>query len=173
MKNPEEKIITDKKTLEYHREYFRVNDKKLVVTNGCFDLLHRGHVEYLYKARKQGDGLLVLLNSDSSVRMLKGEFRPVKDEYSRALILAGFYFVDLIYIFSGLRCTGLLETVKPDIYIKGGDYTIDTINTDEKNILLANGAEIRFIKFRNGFSSSDMMKKIRDIKFFNRPMNPV
>ena len=122
------------------RENLQKEGRKLVVTNGCFDILHRGHVEYLFKSRSQGDALLVALNSDSSTRALKGPTRPVNDENARALLLGSLYFVDAVYIFDTPRCTGIFEEVKPDIYVKGADYNIDTINPEEINALQTIGA---------------------------------
>jgi len=153
---PGEKILDLKSTLKW-RESLRPASRKLVVTNGCFDILHRGHVEYLYRARLEGDALLVLMNSDKSVKAIKGPSRPVVSELDRAFVLAGLSVVDKILIFGDPRCTGLIEKVKPDIYVKGGDYTLETLNPEEKRALTAVGAEIRFISFVEGFSTTKLI----------------
>ena len=115
-----------------YRETLRRQGKKLVVTNGCFDLLHRGHATYLAAARECGDALLILVNSDASVRALKGPSRPVVDEYSRAFLLASLRAVDAAVVFDGSRCDRELAVLKPDIYVKAGDYTLETLNPDER-----------------------------------------
>ena len=142
------------------REELRKNNKKLVVTNGCFDILHRGHVEYLCQAAAMGDALLVLVNSDSSVRRLKGPARPLNGEADRAFVLAGLESVDMTVIFSGERCTEMIRALRPDIYVKGGDYTIDTINQEEKQALVEAGTQIRFISFVSGFSTTGTINKM-------------
>lgn len=144
----------------FWREELRKNNKKLVVTNGCFDILHRGHVEYLNQAASMGDALLVLVNSDSSVRQLKGPSRPLNSEDDRSFVLAGLESVDLTVIFSGERCTEMIKALRPDIYVKGGDYTIDTINKEEKQALLEAGSQIRFISFVPGFSTTGTINKM-------------
>ena len=158
MKTPDKKIMETESLLVWRKSLSNAG-KKLVMTNGCFDILHRGHSEYLFKARAQGDALLVAMNSDNSVRTLKGDDRPVNDQYSRALILASLYFVDAVYIFDSIRCTSIIETVKPDIYVKGADYNIETINQEEKNTLLNTGTEIRFVELTPGFSTTETIKK--------------
>jgi rfaE bifunctional protein nucleotidyltransferase chain/domain len=159
LNTPCEKIMTMDSLLLW-RENLQKEGRKLVVTNGCFDILHKGHVEYLFKSRSQGDALLVALNSDSSTRALKGPTRPVNDENSRALLLGSLYFVDAVYIFDTPRCTGIFEKVKPDIYVKGADYNIDTINPEEKNALQTIGAEIRFVDLTPGFSTTAIIEKM-------------
>lgn len=159
MNTPCEKIMSMDSLLSW-REILLQRNQKLVVTNGCFDILHKGHVEYLFKARSQGDALLVALNSDSSTRALKGPTRPVNDENSRALILGSLYFVDAVYIFDTPRCTGIFEIVKPDIYVKGADYNIDTINQEEKAALQEVGTEIRFVDLTPGFSTTAIIEKM-------------
>lgn len=134
--------------------------KKLVITNGCFDILHRGHAEYLSKACEPGAFLLVALNSDVSVRKLKGKSRPISKEKDRAFLLACFQFVDAVVIFNSENCTKLLKALKPDIYVKGGDYSMDTINKEEKKVLLDAGVTIKFIRPVHGLSSSKVLEKI-------------
>jgi rfaE bifunctional protein nucleotidyltransferase chain/domain len=159
--NPEKKIMTLEEAVLW-RKRLRADGKKLAFTNGCFDILHAGHIEYLLNARKSADALLVALNSDSSVKILKGHSRPVMKESDRAVILSSLYFVDAVVIFSGTRCAKLIENIAPDIYIKGGDYSIDTIDTDEKNALLKAGTQIKFVKFLDGYSTTSFLKSIND-----------
>lgn len=156
---PAEKTSSLDKVLVW-RDELRKNNKKLVVTNGCFDILHKGHVEYLSQSAAMGDALLVLVNSDSSVRQLKGPSRPLNSEADRAFVLAGLESVDRTVIFSGERCTEMIRALRPDIYVKGGDYTIDTINKEEKEALLEAGTQIRFISFVPGFSTTGTINKM-------------
>ena len=157
--SPKAKILTFTGASEW-RDGLRSSGGKLVVTNGCFDIIHRGHVEYLLKARSFGDALLVGLNSDGSVRSLKGEGRPINDEFARALTLAAFYFVDAVVVFDSVRCTGLLEAVRPDVYVKGGDYDLGTMDPGEREALTAMGAEIQFVDFVPGFSTSGVIERM-------------
>ncbi|HCE46799.1 MAG TPA: hypothetical protein DET40_24905 [Lentisphaeria bacterium] len=133
---------------------------KLVVTNGCFDLLHRGHAEYLSRSRAFGDALLVFINSDSSVRKVKGKNRPIVNERDRAFLLASLSCVDAVVIFGTSNCVGLFSKIKPDIYVKGGDYDINSIVQEERIVLEAAGSEIKFIKFVPGLSTTDILRKI-------------
>ncbi len=159
MNTPCKKIMSMDSLLQW-REQLRNKGKKLVVTNGCFDILHRGHVEYLFKSRAQGDALLVALNSGASTKALKGPSRPVNDQDSRAILLGSLYFVDGVYIFDSSRCTAIFEQVKPDIYVKGADYNIDTINKEEKAVLQSAGVEIRFVELTPGFSTTAIIAKM-------------
>jgi rfaE bifunctional protein nucleotidyltransferase chain/domain len=134
--------------------------KKLVVTNGCFDLLHVGHVRYLQAARALGDLLAVGLNSDHSVRELKGKGRPVTAERDRAEILAALECVDFVTIFPELRATQFIGASRPAIYVKGGDYKPETLNEEEHALLRKIGAEVRFIPFEPGYSTSGLLEKI-------------
>ena len=135
--------------------------KKLVMTNGCFDLLHVGHVRYLQAARALGAALAVGVNGDESVRELKGDHRPINNERDRAEVLAALECVDFVTIFPETRATRLLEVVKPSIYVKGGDYTAETLNAEERAVLQAIGTEIRIIPFEKGYSTSELLKKLR------------
>ena len=152
--------VMDLETALRYREKLRNEGKKLVVTNGCFDLLHRGHASYLAAAREHGDALLVLVNSDASVRSLKGPSRPVVDEYSRAFLLASLRAVDAAVVFDGSRCDRELAVLKPDIYVKAGDYTLETLNPDERTALEDAGCKIVFMPFVAGFSTTGTLKKI-------------
>ena len=135
--------------------------KKLVVTNGCFDIMHRGHVSYLEGARKLGDALLVLLNSDASVRALKGASRPVVCEDDRAFMLNSLRCVDRVVIFDSQRCNVELAALAPEIYVKAGDYTVETLDPAERQALLDSGTEIVFMPFVPGLSTSSIIEKIK------------
>lgn len=142
------------------RTAFRATGKKLVVTNGCFDLLHLGHVTYLESARKQGDALLVGVNSDDAVRQLKGPQRPVTAEQDRAQVLAALESVDAVCIFAERTAARFLERAEPDIYVKGGDYTLDTLNQEERRIVEKAGGRIVIIPFVPGKSTTGTLEKI-------------
>ena len=129
--NFRDKIIAWDK-LPAWRAAFRATGKKLVVTNGCFDILHLGHVSYLESARNLGDALLVGINGDAAARQLKGPGRPVNSEADRAAVLAALASVDGVCIFADKTATKFLSAAKPDIYVKGGDYTLDTLNQEER-----------------------------------------
>ena len=135
--------------------------KKLVVTNGCFDIMHRGHASYLEGARNQGDALLVLVNSDASVRALKGESRPVVCEEDRAFMLNSLRCVDRVVIFESQRCDKELAAISPDIYVKAGDYTVETLDKTERHALLDAGTKIVFMPFVPGLSTSSIIEKIK------------
>jgi D-beta-D-heptose 7-phosphate kinase/D-beta-D-heptose 1-phosphate adenosyltransferase len=141
----------------------RARGRKLVLTNGCFDLLHVGHVRYLQAARALGDALAVAINGDESVRTLKGQGRPLNRESERAEIVAALDCVDYVVIFPEVRATNLLEKVRPAIYVKGGDYTPETLHAEEQATLEAAGAEIRILPFERGYSTSALIEKIKGI----------
>lgn len=132
----------------------------MVVTNGGFDLLHVGHVAYLEQARQLGDVLLVGLNSDASVRALKGPERPINPEVDRATVLAALESVSAVCIFTDPRATRFLELAQPDIYVKGGDYTLETLDPDERRVVEQVGGEIVFIPFVPGKSTTALVRKI-------------
>ena len=138
----------------------RGTGKKLVVTNGCFDLLHPGHVTYLETARNHGDALLVGLNSDDSTRQLKGEGRPVNPEADRALVLAALESVSGVCIFAEKTATRFLAAAQPDVYVKGGDYTLETLNQDERRAVESAGGKIVIIPFVPGKSTTALLAKI-------------
>jgi rfaE bifunctional protein nucleotidyltransferase chain/domain len=146
--------------LSERSKQLRASGKKLVATNGCFDLLHVGHVRYLQAARALGDLLAVGLNGDRSVRELKGKGRPIVAEHDRAEILAALQYVDLVTIFPEMRATQFIAASHPAIYVKGGDYTSETLNEEERALLKQIGAEIRFIPLEPGYSTSRLLEKI-------------
>ncbi len=138
----------------------RNRGKKLVVTNGCFDLLHLGHVTYLETARNYGDALLIGVNGDEAVRQLKGPDRPVNEEHDRAAVLAALESVDGVCIFSDATATRFLALAQADIYVKGGDYTIETLNPAEREAVQSAGGRIVIIPFVPGKSTTSLLKKI-------------
>jgi rfaE bifunctional protein nucleotidyltransferase chain/domain len=154
-----DKIISWEKLPEW-RSAMKTSGRKLVVTNGCFDLLHVGHVAYLETARKQGDVLLVGVNGDQAVRELKGVDRPINKELDRAAVLAGLESVDAVCIFAEREAKRFLEAAKPDIYVKGGDYTLETLNQDERRTVEQAGGKILIIPFVPGKSTTALLKKI-------------
>ena len=156
--------IVDLEELSDRSEKLRAAGKKLVVTNGCFDLLHVGHVHYLQAARALGDFLVVGLNSDHSVRELKGSGRPIMTESDRAEVLAALGCVDLVTIFPEIRATRFLAAARPAVYVKGGDYSSETLNQEERAALKQIGAEIRLIPFEAGYSTSQLLEQIRRIE---------
>jgi rfaE bifunctional protein nucleotidyltransferase chain/domain len=141
-------------------EKMRSAGKKIVATNGCFDLLHVGHVRYLQAARALGDLLVVGLNGDRSVVELKGEGRPITPQGDRAEILAALECVDLITIFPEVRATKFLAAVRPAVYVKGGDYTPQTLDQEELAILKDIEAAIRLIPLEAGYSTSGLIEQI-------------
>lgn len=138
----------------------RANGRKLVFTNGCFDLLHVGHVRYLAAARALGDALLVAINGDESVRALKGDGRPINRAADRAEVVAALECVDHVVIFDEVRATALLEEIRPAIYVKGGDYSAETLNSEERAALEKMRAEIRIVPFQSGYSTSSLLAKL-------------
>ena len=144
-----------------YRDCYRKDGKKVVWTNGCFDLLHAGHVQSMRLAKEFGDVLVVGLNADSSVNSLKTPDRPFVNENSRAVLLAALEVVDHVIIFTDKRCDRLLAVVRPDVYVKGEDYTLETLDQDERRTVEENGGEIKFIPFVKGVSTTNLVKKIR------------
>ena len=142
------------------RETWRASGKKLVVTNGCFDILHVGHVTYLEAARKQGDGLLVGLTNDRWTCEIKGPGRPINNEIDRATVLAALQSVDGVCIFPDKTALNFLATVRPDVYVKGGDYTLDTLVQEERRMLEQGGVKIVLLPVVPGKSTTALLEKI-------------
>jgi len=140
---------------------WRLLGKKIVFTNGCFDLLHLGHIDYLSKAADMGDKLVIGLNSDASASALKGSGRPITDQLSRSVMLASFSFVDAVVIFDEPTPLHLIELVRPDILVKGADYSIEQIVGAD--LVLKYGGEVKTIDYLNGYSTTLIEKKIRSI----------
>jgi rfaE bifunctional protein nucleotidyltransferase chain/domain len=157
--NFRDKIIAWDKLPEW-RKQFRASGKKLVVTNGCFDILHLGHVTYLETARNFGDALLIGVNSDDATRQLKGAGRPVNSETDRAAVLAALESVNGVCIFTEKTAVKFLAAAQPDIYVKGGDYTLDTLNQDERRAVESAGGKIKIIPFVSGKSTTALLEKI-------------
>jgi D-glycero-beta-D-manno-heptose 1-phosphate adenylyltransferase len=153
------KIIAWDKLPEW-RNQFRAGGRKLVVTNGCFDILHLGHVTYLENARNSGDALLIGVNSDAAVRGLKGAGRPVNSETDRAAVLAALQSVDGVCIFTDPTATKFLAAAQPDIYVKGGDYTLETLNQDERRAIESAAGKIILVPFVPGKSTTGLLEKI-------------
>ena len=132
--------------------------KTVVCTNGCFDILHVGHVRYLEETKKFGDVLIVALNSDKSVKRLKGEGRPINNENDRAELLSALKCVDYVVLFDEDSPRNLLDEIKPDVYTKGADYTMETL--PEADIMRKNGTRVEFIKFVEGKSTTNVIRKM-------------
>ena len=154
-----DKVVTWEQ-LPAWRAGLRAKGRKLVVTNGCFDLLHRGHVTYLESARALGDALLVGVNGDASVSELKGPLRPVNCEDDRAAVLAALASVDGVCIFTDRAALRFLSAVQPDIYAKGGDYTIDTINQEERRLVEKLGGQVVVLPVVPGKSTTALLEKL-------------
>ncbi len=151
--------VVNEKELKEIVENLKKQNKKTVFTNGCFDIIHIGHVRYLKASKQYGDILIVGLNSDSSVKKLKGDSRPVNNQNDRAEILSEFNFVDYVIIFDENSPAYLLDRIKPDIYTKGADYTMD--NLPEAPVVIKNNIEVHFINFVEGKSTTNILNKIR------------
>ncbi len=136
----------------------KAEGKTIVTTNGCFDILHVGHVRYLQKTKTFADKMLVCLNSDSSVKQIKGPDRPINNEQDRAEILCALECVDFVVLFDETTPQNLLCEIKPDVHTKGADYTIETL--PEAKSIMENGGRIEFINFVEGKSTTNVIKKI-------------
>lgn len=136
--------------------------QKIVFTNGCFDILHPGHIDYLAKAAELGNKLIIGLNSDASVHKLKGKHRPIQDEQARAMLLGSLAFVDSIVIFTEDTPADLIATLLPDILVKGADYSVDQIAGAD--IVIENGGSVVLLPYLKGFSTSGIESRIREMK---------
>jgi len=133
--------------------------KKIVFTNGCFDILHKGHVSYLNEARAQGDFLIIGVNSDASVKRLKGEDRPVNSELDRCFMLENLKAVDAVAIFEEDTPYNLIANIKPDVLVKGGDWAVEDIVGHD--IVTANGGEVKSLRFEQGYSTTGLINKVQ------------
>ena len=156
----EYKMLVKQTELQDLLSRLKSENKTIVTTNGCFDILHVGHVRYLKESAKYGDVLIIGLNSDSSVKRLKGESRPINNESDRAELLSELAFVDYVVIFEEDSPVELLDEIKPDIYTKGADYTLDTL--PEAKTVLKNGGKVEFINLVEGKSTTNVIKKIEE-----------
>lgn len=149
-------------TLTENVKRWKSEGKKVVFTNGCFDLLHAGHITYLSEAASLGDVLVIGLNSDDSVKRLKGAERPVNNEITRSALLASMFFIDAVALFHEDTPLELIKTVLPDVLVKGGDYGIENIVGAQET--LANGGEVKVLTFLPGYSSTAIIEKIKNLK---------
>lgn len=160
-------MIRDKVFLENDKALQWISDwkqagLKIVFTNGCFDLLHVGHVMYLEEAKSLGDKLIVAVNSDASVSKLKGPHRPIKDEYNRMSILAALQSVDMVLVFDDETPYKLIQLIQPDILVKGGDWSPDQIVGSD--IVIAKGGSVHSLQFLEGYSTTALEQKILEFK---------
>lgn len=163
MKTPlakiQDKIYKSSASTKFQLENWKTSNKKIVFTNGCFDILHQGHVVYLAKAAALGSKLIVGLNTDSSVRRLKGAERPLNEEQERALLLAALEFVDLVIFFEEDTPYELIKAIQPDILVKGADYKAE--NIVGYDIVTKSGGSVETIVLEEGFSTTNVIEKIR------------
>ena len=152
--------IVNRKDIEELVTKLKTENKTIVTTNGCFDILHVGHVRYLQKTKSYADKMIVCLNSDKSVRSIKGPTRPINNENDRAEILCALSCVDYVVLFDEKSPVDLLCEIKPDVYTKGADYTLDTL--PEAKTVLKNGGRIEFINLVEGKSTTNVIKKIEN-----------
>jgi rfaE bifunctional protein nucleotidyltransferase chain/domain len=157
-----DKIVTQDHLAAW-RKTQRGSHRKVVVTNGCFDILHAGHINYLEAARALGDVLLVGVTSDAAVAALKGAGRPVNTAADRAAVLAALQSVDAVCVFAERAATNFLREAGPDIYVKGGDYTLDTINQEERRFLEGRGVKIVILGLVPGQSTTALLQKISQL----------
>ena len=155
----QQKILTPQ-ALSQLLAYWRFKDFRIVFTNGCFDIIHLGHIDYLAKAADLGDKLFIGLNTDASTRRLKGPTRPINDEYSRAMILASFSFVDAIVLFDEETPYELIKTIQPDILVKGADYKPEDIVGYD--IVTAKGGRVETLDYLPGYSTSLIESRIKN-----------
>lgn len=153
-------ILVDRKNILPLIKDLKKQNKTIVTTNGCFDILHVGHVRYLKKAKSFGDILIVALNSDTSTKLLKGESRPINNQFDRAELLTSLSFVDIVVIFDETSPENLLVEIAPHIHTKGADYTIETL--PEAKAIIKAGGKIEFINFVEGKSTTNVISKINN-----------
>jgi rfaE bifunctional protein nucleotidyltransferase chain/domain len=154
-----EKIVSPTRLKELV-DSWKAEGKKIVFTNGCFDLLHAGHIAYLSEAAGLGDKLIVGLNSDSSVQCIKGPQRPINNEHTRASLLASMFFIDAVVLFSEDTPLEVIKTVLPAVLVKGGDYQVENIVGAAETI--ANGGKVEVLSFLPGYSSTAIIEKIKN-----------
>lgn len=152
-------MLVARKDIAKFCEILRQGGQKVVFTNGCFDILHAGHVTYLEAAKAQGDVLVLGLNTDESVRRLKGPERPINSELDRARVVGALKAVDYVVLFGEQTAETVIAEVKPDVYVKGGDYTLDTL--PEAKIVQSYGGKVAFIDMVEGRSTTNIINKIK------------
>lgn len=153
-------IVIEKKDIRNLVKNLQQEGKTVVATNGCFDILHVGHVRYLQETKKYADFSIVLLNSDKSVKMIKGENRPINNENDRAEILCALSCVDYVVMFDETSPRDLLDEIKPNVYTKGADYTLETL--PEADIMKKNNIDVKFITFVDGKSTTNTINKMKN-----------
>jgi len=158
--NPHDFRISSLEEAVTLRKALKQKKKKLVLTNGCFDLLHPGHIHSLNEASRMGDQLWVAMNSDESVRGLKGSFRPIIDQEKRAFSLLALKAVSLVFLFEQRNLAKEISLVAPDVYVKSDDYSLDTLDPEERKSLVSINAQICFVSQLAGFSTSSLINKI-------------
>lgn len=151
-------MIIDRNNVKNFCDELKAQNKKIIFTNGCFDIIHAGHVRYLTAAKSFGDILIVGLNSDKSVRRLKGASRPINSEQDRAEVLLGLKAVDYVIVFGEDTAENLIADVRPNVYVKGGDYNLE--NLPEAKIVMSYGGKVEFINLVAGRSTTNIIKKI-------------
>lgn len=152
--------IVSRADLQSRVQHWKSEGKKIVFTNGCFDLLHAGHIAYLSEAAALGDRLIIGLNSDQSVQRLKGPSRPVNTEATRAALLAAMFFIDAVVLFEEDTPLQLIQQLLPDVLVKGGDYLPENIAGAPE--VIANGGQVEVLQFLPGFSSTAIIDKIKN-----------
>ncbi len=157
----EHKILPLNRLLEQVDQWKNLN-QRIVFTNGCFDIVHLGHIDYLQKARNLGDKLIVGVNSDASVSNLKGDSRPIVNEYARQRMMASFEFVDAVVLFEEETPLNLIQNILPHILVKGNDYSLE--NIVGADVVLKNGGSVETIELVEGYSTSNIIKLIKNIK---------
>ena len=155
------KLVSQEKIVQIVRQLQEEN-KTVVTTNGCYDILHVGHVRYLQKTKEIADYCVVMLNSDRSVKKNKGDNRPINTELDRAEILCALSCVDYVVIFDEKSPCSLLDRIKPDFHTKGADYTLDTLPKEEKDVILKNHINVKFIEFVQGKSTTSTIEKMKN-----------
>lgn len=151
-------MIIDRSDIKFLCELLRKNQKQVVFTNGCFDIIHAGHVKYLTQAKSFGDVLILGLNTDDSIRKLKGSNRPINSEADRSFVVDGLKAVDYVVLFSESTAEQLVSEIKPDIYVKGGDYNLE--NLPEGKIVQSYGGQVKLIPLLKGRSTSNIISRI-------------
>lgn len=148
--------------IEEYAAILRRSGRKIVFTNGCFDILHAGHVRYLEKARSFGDVLILGLNTDASVQLIKGPSRPINNELDRAEVISALKSVDGVVLFGEPTAATLIQKIKPAVYVKGGDYTLETL--PEADVVKQNGGHVEFVDVLAGRSTTNVIEKIKKEK---------
>lgn len=154
----ESKILTREQAIQ-QADQWRTEGQQIVFTNGCFDIIHLGHIDYLEKARNLGDRMILGLNTDASVSCIKGPLRPVVNEYARARLMAALEFVDAVVLFSEPTPLELIEDVQPDVLVKGDDYTVDTIVGAD--FVLSRGGRVETVALVPGYSTTKLIDRIK------------